>query len=195
MTLAEAAGAAFIPGENWPEGMEPGLEETAFYDPENFVFPFGAHAAIVEVDPETGNVDVDALRRGRRLRPGHQPDADRRPGARRHRALDRAGALRADPLRRGRPAGHGHVRRLLPGERGRRPVVRDRPDGDPVAGQRARRQGHRRGRHDRRHGGGHQRGDRRAAARRRHVHEHAPDPERIWEALRDANCDTEGGAA
>ena len=38
--------------------MEPGLEETSFYDPENFVFPFGAHAAVVEVDPETGKVDV-----------------------------------------------------------------------------------------------------------------------------------------
>ncbi len=57
MTMAEIAGAAFIP-DNLPEDMEPGLEETAFYDPSNFVFPFGAHAAIVEVDPETGRVDV-----------------------------------------------------------------------------------------------------------------------------------------
>ncbi|MDP9384621.1 MAG: xanthine dehydrogenase family protein molybdopterin-binding subunit [Actinomycetota bacterium] len=57
MTLAEASGAAYIP-ENLPEGMEPGLEETAFYDPSNFVFPFGAHACIVEVDAETGKVDV-----------------------------------------------------------------------------------------------------------------------------------------
>ena len=57
MSLAEVAGAAYIP-ENLPEGMEPGLEETAFYDPENFVFPFGAHAAIVDVDAETGKVDV-----------------------------------------------------------------------------------------------------------------------------------------
>ena len=57
MTLAEIAGAAYIP-ENLPEGMEPGLEETTFYDPENFVFPFGAHACIVDVDAETGKVDV-----------------------------------------------------------------------------------------------------------------------------------------
>jgi carbon-monoxide dehydrogenase large subunit len=57
MTLGEIAGAAYIP-ENLPEGMEPGLEELAFYDPENFVFPFGAHACVVDVDPETGNVDV-----------------------------------------------------------------------------------------------------------------------------------------
>jgi len=38
--------------------MEPGLEETNFYDPENFVFPFGAHAAIVDVDVETGKVTL-----------------------------------------------------------------------------------------------------------------------------------------
>ena len=57
MTLAEVSGAAYIP-ENLPEGMEPGLEETTFYDPENFVYPFGAHACIVDVDADTGKVDV-----------------------------------------------------------------------------------------------------------------------------------------
>ena len=41
-----------------PEGMEPGLDEQSFYDPENFVFPFGAHACVVDVDPETGKVKV-----------------------------------------------------------------------------------------------------------------------------------------
>ena len=57
LTLADISGAAYVP-ENLPEGMEPGLEETAFYDPENFVWPFGAHAAIVDVDAETGKVKV-----------------------------------------------------------------------------------------------------------------------------------------
>jgi carbon-monoxide dehydrogenase large subunit len=57
MTLADISLAAYIP-ENLPDGMEPGLEETTFYDPENFVFPFGAHACIVDVDAETGKVDV-----------------------------------------------------------------------------------------------------------------------------------------
>jgi aerobic carbon-monoxide dehydrogenase large subunit len=57
MTLAEAAGAAYVP-ENLPEGMEPGLDETSFYDPENFVFPFGAHACVVDIDAETGKIDV-----------------------------------------------------------------------------------------------------------------------------------------
>jgi carbon-monoxide dehydrogenase large subunit len=56
LTLAEVAGAAYI--GDVPVGMEPGLEEVAFYDPENFVFPFGAHACIVDVDGETGKVKV-----------------------------------------------------------------------------------------------------------------------------------------
>jgi carbon-monoxide dehydrogenase large subunit len=41
-----------------PEGLEPGLEATTFWEPENFVFPFGAHACIVDVDPSTGKVKV-----------------------------------------------------------------------------------------------------------------------------------------
>jgi carbon-monoxide dehydrogenase large subunit len=57
MALAEVSAAAYIP-ENLPEGMEPGLEETTFYDPENFVYPFGAHACVVDVDVETGKVEV-----------------------------------------------------------------------------------------------------------------------------------------
>ena len=56
MTLAEVAGAAYL--NQVPDGMEPGLEDTSFYDPENFVFPFGAHACVVDLDPETGKVDV-----------------------------------------------------------------------------------------------------------------------------------------
>lgn len=43
---------------NFPEGLEPGLEATSFYDPSNFTYPFGSHIAIVEVDPETGEVDL-----------------------------------------------------------------------------------------------------------------------------------------
>ncbi len=41
---------------NMPPGMEAGLEATTFYDPPNFTFPFGAHVAVVEVDPATGGV-------------------------------------------------------------------------------------------------------------------------------------------
>jgi carbon-monoxide dehydrogenase large subunit len=43
---------------NLPQGMEAGLEATSFYDPPNFVYPFGAHVAVVEVDGETGRVDL-----------------------------------------------------------------------------------------------------------------------------------------
>jgi len=51
--------AAYVP-HNYPlEDIEPGLEETAFYDPANFTFPAGAYACEVEVDPETGRVTVE----------------------------------------------------------------------------------------------------------------------------------------
>jgi carbon-monoxide dehydrogenase large subunit len=43
---------------NLPPGMEAGLEATSFYDPPNFVYPFGAHVAIVEIDAETGVVEL-----------------------------------------------------------------------------------------------------------------------------------------
>jgi carbon-monoxide dehydrogenase large subunit len=43
---------------NMPAGVEAGLEASMFYDPPNFTFPYGSHLAVVEVDPETGHVDV-----------------------------------------------------------------------------------------------------------------------------------------
>ncbi|MCE8469848.1 molybdopterin-dependent oxidoreductase, partial [Rhodovulum sulfidophilum] len=50
--------AAYVP-HNYPlEELEPGLEETAFYDPNNFTYPAGAYACEVEVDPETGKVTI-----------------------------------------------------------------------------------------------------------------------------------------
>jgi carbon-monoxide dehydrogenase large subunit len=54
MTIAGAAWAAFA-AHNLPDGMEPTLEATATFDPPNFSWPGGAHAAIVEVDTETGD--------------------------------------------------------------------------------------------------------------------------------------------
>jgi carbon-monoxide dehydrogenase large subunit len=41
-----------------PPGMEPGLEATEYFNPSDFNFPFGSHVAVVEVDEETGAVDV-----------------------------------------------------------------------------------------------------------------------------------------
>jgi aerobic carbon-monoxide dehydrogenase large subunit len=54
MTIQEVAFAAHA-AHNLPDGMEPGLEETAVFDPPNFSWPAGAHAAVVEVDTETGD--------------------------------------------------------------------------------------------------------------------------------------------
>jgi carbon-monoxide dehydrogenase large subunit len=54
MTIQAAAFAAHS-AHNLPDGMEPGLEETAVFDPPNFSWPGGAHAAVVEVDTETGD--------------------------------------------------------------------------------------------------------------------------------------------
>lgn len=56
--FGEIAFAAYVP-HNYPlETLEPGLEETAFYDPGNFTFPGGCHLVEVEVDPDTGLVAV-----------------------------------------------------------------------------------------------------------------------------------------
>ena len=57
MNIAEVAFSAYVP-HNYPEGLEPGLDETAFYDPLNFSFPAGTHIAEVEIDPETGVIEV-----------------------------------------------------------------------------------------------------------------------------------------
>ncbi len=43
---------------NYPKGLEPGLEASAFFDPPNFVYPFGSHIAVVEVDAETGEITI-----------------------------------------------------------------------------------------------------------------------------------------
>jgi carbon-monoxide dehydrogenase large subunit len=55
--FGQIALTAYVP-HNYPEGLEPGLEETSFYDPSNFCFPFGAHACVVEVDRDTGQVKI-----------------------------------------------------------------------------------------------------------------------------------------
>ncbi|HVC99578.1 MAG TPA: molybdopterin cofactor-binding domain-containing protein [Candidatus Dormibacteraeota bacterium] len=55
--MGEVAFASF--GGGLPEGMEQGLEAVAYFDPPNLVWPFGAHVAVVEVDPETGSVKFE----------------------------------------------------------------------------------------------------------------------------------------
>lgn len=57
-TFADIALSAYVP-HNYPlDELEPGLDESAFYDPKNFTFPGGCHICEVEIDPETGVVDV-----------------------------------------------------------------------------------------------------------------------------------------
>ena len=53
--FAEIAAAAYR-GASYPEGFELGLEEAAFFDPDDFNYPYGTHVATVTVDPETGAV-------------------------------------------------------------------------------------------------------------------------------------------
>ncbi len=64
-TIGEIAFACYLPGQYGevksplPQGIEPGLKETSFYDPVNFSFPAGTHICEVEVDQETGETKVE----------------------------------------------------------------------------------------------------------------------------------------
>jgi carbon-monoxide dehydrogenase large subunit len=57
VAFEEVAGDAY--GGPLPEGMERGLEETTFYEPDGTAYTFGTHAAVVAVDPNTGEVEIE----------------------------------------------------------------------------------------------------------------------------------------
>ena len=58
VAFGDVALAAYVP-HNYPlQELEPGLEETSFFDPENFTFPSGCYICEVEVDPDTGVVEI-----------------------------------------------------------------------------------------------------------------------------------------
>ena len=57
-TFAEVALSAYVPHQYPLETLEPGLIESAYYDPKNFTFPGGCHICEVEIDPETGVTQV-----------------------------------------------------------------------------------------------------------------------------------------
>ncbi|HEY7465856.1 MAG TPA: molybdopterin cofactor-binding domain-containing protein [Dehalococcoidia bacterium] len=57
LTIQEVANAAWS-GTVLPPGTEPGLEETSYFEPSNCTFPFGAHVCLVEVDKDTGKVEI-----------------------------------------------------------------------------------------------------------------------------------------
>ena len=59
LSFGEVAFKAYVPHDFPHDKLEPGLEETAFYDPANFTYPSGAYACEVEVDPETGKVTIE----------------------------------------------------------------------------------------------------------------------------------------
>ena len=160
VTIQECAMAAY---SNMPDGMEPGLENTAYYDPPNLTWPFAVYIVTVEVDPADRRLGRAQHGRGRRLRRADQPDdrrgpdhgrADRgvRHGEHAVHHLRRRGQLRRLELH-GLPAADrlGDAR-LRAAQRGRHAVPAP-PD---------RRQGHRRVRGGRRPGRVRERGDGRA---------------------------------
>lgn len=57
VTIKDVAHRAYVPLD-YPEGLEPGLDETAFYDPPNFTYPAGTHICEVEIDPRTGVLEI-----------------------------------------------------------------------------------------------------------------------------------------
>ena len=58
VSFAEVAQAAYVP-HNFPlETVEPGLQETAVYDPPSFAFSNGAHVCELEIDPDTGRIEL-----------------------------------------------------------------------------------------------------------------------------------------
>ena len=57
-TIQELAGAAWT-ASSLPEGLEPNLDATTFFDPPNFVFPFGCHVCEVEIDGDTGKISIE----------------------------------------------------------------------------------------------------------------------------------------
>ena len=145
--FGQVALTAYVP-HNYPlDKLEPGLNETAFYDPTNFTFPAGTYICEVEIDKQTGEVKHRPLHRGRRLRHHHQPDDRRGPGARRAGAGHRPGAdgeLRVRP--RDRPAAHRQLHGLRDAARRRLADVQARHRLHALHPQPAGHQGLRRGR-------------------------------------------------
>jgi carbon-monoxide dehydrogenase large subunit len=57
-SFGEIALTAYVPHKYPIESLEPGLEETAFYDPKNFTYPAGTYICEVEIDPRTGSTQI-----------------------------------------------------------------------------------------------------------------------------------------
>ena len=172
MPLAGVAFEAFT-AHNLPDDVEPNLEASVMYDPPNFSWPFGTHICVVEIDEETGKVDVlqyvavDDC--GIQINPMivdgqvHGGVVQGLAQALWEEAVyDDDGNLRTSTL----------ADYLVPCGL-RRAVVHPRAHRHAEPDQPARREGHRRGRHHRRRARRHERRRRRAVAPRRHRHAHA----------------------
>jgi carbon-monoxide dehydrogenase large subunit len=61
VTIQEVAKTAYLQVDRLPQEIEPGLEATAAFDPTNFTWPFGTHIAVVEIDRETGDVELKRM--------------------------------------------------------------------------------------------------------------------------------------
>ena len=171
-TFGDVALMAYL-AHNMPKNLEPGLEAISFFDPGNFVFPFGTHVCVVEVTRDTGNVKLVRYLAVDDLGQRDQPDDRGRHGPRRHRAGRLAGALGARRIRRGGPARHRLVHELRDAARGRRALAGSGTHRDAQPGEPARHQGRGRDRHHRLHRLRGQRGDGRALALRDHAPGHA----------------------
>ncbi len=172
-TMADIAFAAHVPPQELPTDIEPGLEETSFYDPENFVFPFGAHACVVEVDPETGKVKVVQYVAVDDCGPAINPmliDGQVHGGV--VHAIGQALYERVHYDADGQLVTSTFVDYAIP-TAAEMPAHRDRPHGDALAGELAGRQGDRRSWDDRGHAGGDLRRARRLGPARGQVDGHA----------------------
>ena len=146
--LAAIAFAAFT-AHDLPDGLEPNLEAHVTYDPPNFSWPFGTHMCVVEVDTETGAVDVQKYVAvddcGNQINPlivDGQVHGGVVQGVAQalfeEAVYDEDGNLKTSTL----------AEYLVPAASDV-PGDHDRPHRHPLADEPARRQGHRRGRHDR----------------------------------------------
>jgi hypothetical protein len=151
--LGQAVFAAYVP-HNYPlEELEPGMDENAFYDPSNFVYPAGTQICEVEIDPETGMVEIVNHTAVDDFGNIVNPMIVDGPGPWRHRPGRRPGADGERRLRQGDgPARERLVHGLHHAARRRRAVVQARQQGHALPAQSAGREGMRRGRCDRRPG-------------------------------------------
>ena len=184
VSLADIGRLWYRQPENLPDDVDPrGLEVTEGYRAvrDSGTFSYACHACVVEVDVETGGIEIldyVVVEDGGVL---VNPAIVGRPGPWRRRARDRDRALRGDALRRGGAAARLHPRRLPAAGGGGGAGDPDRAHGDALSLQPLRSEGARRGGSDRSAGRDRERDQRRARAARgggRRAADHARAPAR-----------------